>query len=336
MTFSGFIDIGIGLMLMYLLLSLICTTLSEIFQNAMRWRAKSLFTAISLLIDNPELRAAFYNHGLVRTLGAASRGGSAGSSDVASAAGHPSYIDSRTVATALLDSLSNIGEGRTAKAQPILNLADVETIALAIPRSAIRDVLLTSLSGAKNDLENVKANVARWFDDSMDRLSGRYKRSAQMLSLLLGLAVAVALNADSIAVAKALWHDQSLRGRIVDVAADTVMTNLKESGCSTSAVATPAAEPGTADVAREARCLIGEFNHRMDALRAFPIGWPDAASRTDSGGKWFLLKIMGLLWTALALTLGATFWFDMLQKVIGLRGAGPKPKSLSGTIPDAP
>ena len=45
---------------------------------------------------------------------------------------------------------------------------------------------------------------------------------------------------------------------------------------------------------------------------------------------------MGLLWTALALTLGATFWFDMLQKVIGVRGAGPKPISLSGATPDAP
>lgn len=326
MTFSGFIDIGIGLMLMYLLLSLICTTLSEILQNALKWRAKSLASAISLLIDNPGLRAAFYNHGLIRTMGAGSPGPASGGT-------HPSYIDSRIVATALLDSLSKTAQGQAAKAQPILNLADVESIALAIPASAIRDVLLTSLSGARNDLETLKANLAKWFDDAMDRLSGRYKRSAQMLSLLLGLAVALALNADSIAVAKALWHDQSLRGRIVDIAAETVTKNLADTRC-----ANPGADPAAADVAKQAQCLIGELNQRMDALRAFPIGWPDAARATDSGGvlTWLALKIAGLIWTGLALSLGATFWFDMLQKVVGLRGAGPKPATQNGARPDAP
>jgi hypothetical protein len=34
-------------------------------------------------------------------------------------------------------------------------------------------------------------------------------------------------------------------------------------------------------------------------------------------------KILGLLVTGFALSLGAPFWFDLLGKVSNLRGAGP-------------
>ena len=38
------------------------------------------------------------------------------------------------------------------------------------------------------------------------------------------------------------------------------------------------------------------------------------------------LQVVGWLLTGAALTLGAPFWFDLLNKFVNLRGAGVKPK----------
>ena len=48
----------------------------------------------------------------------------------------------------------------------------------------------------------------------------------------------------------------------------------------------------------------------------------------------FWEKVVGLLFTALAISLGAPFWFDMLNRVVSIRAAGrapdEKPKSPQG------
>jgi hypothetical protein len=48
-------------------------------------------------------------------------------------------------------------------------------------------------------------------------------------------------------------------------------------------------------------------------------------------GEEVFLKILGLLVTAAAVTLGAPFWFDLLNKITNFRLSGPPPKrSTSG------
>ena len=38
------------------------------------------------------------------------------------------------------------------------------------------------------------------------------------------------------------------------------------------------------------------------------------------------VKIVGILLTTIAVSLGAPFWFDMLNKLVNLRSTGVKPK----------
>ena len=64
-----------------------------------------------------------------------------------------------------------------------------------------------------------------------------------------------------------------------------------------------------------------------------PLGWDSAPGRPDA--RWYsswhgrLEKSVGWLMTALAITLGAPFWFDLLQKFMSLRTSGNKPTALS-------
>jgi len=52
-----------------------------------------------------------------------------------------------------------------------------------------------------------------------------------------------------------------------------------------------------------------------------PLGWSRATAPHDFWSG--LGKVLGLLVTGFAVSLGAPFWFDLLNKVSNLRGAGP-------------
>jgi hypothetical protein len=63
------------------------------------------------------------------------------------------------------------------------------------------------------------------------------------------------------------------------------------------------------------------------------LGWCPASAQPScgpgqslpAGGREWLLKIGGLLVTMIALSQGAPFWFDLLQKLVNLRLAGSSP-----------
>jgi hypothetical protein len=65
-----------------------------------------------------------------------------------------------------------------------------------------------------------------------------------------------------------------------------------------------------------------------------PLGWCKAgADQCAEGRQWplgkdwsaWLLKLLGILITVSAVSQGAPFWFDLLQKVVNLRLAGDIP-----------
>jgi hypothetical protein len=370
MGLSGFVDIGIGLIFMYLVLSLVCTTVNELIATSLKWRAKDLEKTLTQIIDNGQLKDAFYNNGLISNTTRASRGGepapgvapaaniqtgeAPAKGNETDAAGnpkdteHPSYLDGRTFALALLDSLTvtkkgqevlqkkeeqagaSPAEAKDAAAQPktFPTFEDIKKIAGGLPDSNIRDVLLANLATGEQTVTDLRNNVAAWFDSAMDRLSGNYKRRLKVLSLIIGVIVAFAFNADSVSVGKALWGDEALRGQIVGAAAHYVNDPPKAVDCKNS------------DPQKEFDCNLNVLKQQEALLRPFPIGWPDQRladqwkKDTTSGGWWWwfaaligvlFLKIVGCLWTGLALSLGAPFWFDLLQKFMNIRGAGTKP-----------
>ena len=61
-----------------------------------------------------------------------------------------------------------------------------------------------------------------------------------------------------------------------------------------------------------------------------PLGWGDRQNWPRGEGwphAWdWLSKVMGLLLTAGAASLGAPFWFDMLNKIVSVRSAGKAPE----------
>jgi hypothetical protein len=273
-------------------LSLICTIANEYITTIMDLRAKTLSAGIEKLIDNDDLKKVFHDHGLVDS-----------GKRSAEKPNGASYLCGRSFALALLDSLSGDPQTTADAAKPNAP-ADLGTLIEGLPRSNIKDVLVTAVAEAKGDIDKLRTGVAAWFDDSMDRMSGVYKRKLQLISFLVGLGIAVALNADTLTVANALWSD----------------TSLQESIQKRAEIAVQAGEDG---LSKE------KLNDLLQSLRPLPIGWSSVRAWPEphivDNILWTFLKIVGWLLTALAISLGAPFWFDTLNKFMNIRAAGVKP-----------
>ena len=296
------LDVAIGFTLIFLLISLICTAISELIESIIRRRASDLFSGIKELLqdkDGKGLTAKIYNHPLIYSL---YKGGYVDGFKK----NLPSYIPSRSFALALLDILS---PDTIHKDTPAPTMWDADT-------ENVRKALLTLTSVTNNDVEASIKSIENWYNGTMDRVSGWYKRRVQRILIAIGFCVAIIMNADTLAIFKSLSSDSELRNSLVAVA--------QEYAKSTDTVNGKAESP-------EER--IESNNKKLRELR-LPIGWDWSRPSELSHDKDFVtnytlavplsfwgwvLKFAGWIITGLAVSLGASFWFDTLNKVMVIR-----------------
>ena len=168
----------------------------------------------------------------------------------------------------------------------------------------------------------MQQHIEIWFNNSMERVSGWYRRRAQAWTIGIAVSLTVALNVDSVLIAQRFARDSALRAAIVAQAEQMVQQPA------TIVVSSAPAAGGTPvnnvqDTTARAQLL----QERIQELNSvgIPLGWPDPDG-PRRGLSWFLLKTLGLLLTAGAASLGAPFWFDTLNRFMSVRSAGKAPE----------
>lgn len=305
------LDVVIGTIFVFLLLSLICTAVNEIIEGFLKKRASELALGIRELLNDPEgngLAKNLYEHPLVFGLfkGAYTVTGS----------NLPSYIPARNFALALMDVVAPATDITTSGAScattsspdpetPIVNpLQSLRDSINQIQNTEVKRALLTLVDAAGDDVNKARENIENWYDSSMDRVSGWYKRRSQKIVLFLGLLVAVAMNADAIAIVRSLSENPSQRAALVAAAQNYDKPQINSNN--TSSDGDPLER-------------IKKINEELPKY-GLPIGWDSANSKAvPPWGLIWLLKIIGWLITAIAISLGAPFWFDVLNKFMVIR-----------------
>src|SRR5262245_25463572 len=185
---SSIVDIAIGMVFIYLLLSLICSAANEIIERYSRKRASDLENGIKEMFQSQDLVKDLYEHPLVYSLFAKPY--------ISGGKNLPSYIPARNFALALMDLIGNgaaqgaTGLGSTSPAEDaMVNLRAAIGANKTLPDN-VRKALLTFVDSSHNP-QKVRENIENWFNSAMDRVSGVYKRRSQLIILLLGLAVTV-------------------------------------------------------------------------------------------------------------------------------------------------
>jgi hypothetical protein len=285
------------------------------------------------------LSDSFYSHPLIKSL---ARPGE-----------HPAYVPSKTFALTLMDILAK-GQASTGTAEQ--RIAQIKASIDNLPDSDVKKSLQALLINGSDSVEQVQGKLEGWFDASMDRVSGWYKNRVQVWTVVIASVVTILINADTIQIAQKLMINPALRDKIVQEAKN-------QHASSADASAPTLTEQQKADLSGLTGWT-NEFRtfHRLDAcadagLRGGQLTEADCRSeseatiRTNANPKfvaawnsdsfpgmrllsmiaipwlWIVIPthIVGWILTAIAASLGAPFWFDILNKFMNVRAAGTSP-----------
>jgi len=347
------IDVAIGLAFVYLLFSVLCSAVQEAIAGLLDMRSATLEAGLrNMLEDNgkkdtggapipvrpiqapaaasgvtgvqprelePDNAAdtrtiplvdEILGHGLIRTTYTSSR------LLFRRKRRGPSYIPSRSFATALLDVIAPSSGN-----DPIEEVRDAIATSTLIPKGT-KSTLLALATGAVKDRDEFRGEIEHWFDSTMNRVSGWYKRKTQIILIVIGIALVPAINASTLKMADRMWKDDTVRAAVVAQA--QAQATAKPTGQSLDGAAN--------DVDKVVKVGI-------------PMGWSGVA--VPHGASGIGLSVAGWILTILAISLGAPFWFDTLSRLSRLRSSGkpetPLPAAGSGkanerilTPPQAP
>lgn len=219
----------------------------------------------------------------------------------------PTYLTADKFSDILIDILGRKMNGDTST-QPVLMKDIKKNISTWVrPNNAdLCEILDIYVDQANGDLQRFRWLIEIWFNDQMERLTGWYKRQTSYLLFAIGLVLAVSFNIDSIEIVKKLEKNPDLAHKMADGATAYIKN-----------VNTPSFNAENAS-----KQLDTLYTKNLSSTSSIIGGWN---TRKGQACDW-TSKIVGFLATALAISFGSPFWFDLLSKLANLRAAGRKPE----------
>jgi hypothetical protein len=333
MQLDAILEVAIGLVMMWLILSVATMEIQNWLTQVLNTRAKFLEETLLEMFKNEKgLLEQFYNHPAIKELGKVDKKGNYKK---------PTYIPKEVFARVTMQLLTNTSKQSATAVPAAISFSDmaatVEQVKELSP--ALKDLMEQLFPGLdqqgmiSTELENIQTrlkgyqdNMEKWFDHNMDNASIWYKENAANIAFLIGLGLAVIFNVDTINITNRLWREPTIRQALV-AQADTYQ--LQE---------------GTSNIT--------EVPGFFDSL-AMPIGWTSIPAADAAVCKRFVtftadseiafwagneckilvnvppfnnlmgwvIMVLGFFISASAARQGAPFWFDLLRKLVNLRSS---------------
>jgi len=324
------IQIVISVIVVYLIFSVMVFTLVEWFTMIIRLRGKKLRDAIfSLFNDIKEKKGMgelLYKHPQIEKLMKDNK--------------LPSYIPSANVTVALIDLIKSEKEpdANDPSNEDEKTYQQFKQGLLQMEAGPLKK-LLTSITGHTRNLTSLTNSIEKWYNEYMDRVTGWYKVHVKNIVLVVSILVTLAFNIDTIHIVKVAATDPKTRERLNlladEVLKDSLITNavLRQENFQDyyDEYVNDDSFDGRDSIEKVLLrdSLITNYNNEsLDQLIKLnqtvrqwdlPVGWE---IKKDHG---WLLILLGWIISALALSAGAPFWFDLLKRLVNVRNAGIKP-----------
>lgn len=288
------LNMVIGFAAVFAAFSLVASWIQELFAGILSLRSKNLIKGIESMMDDPA------NAAVVATLKNQLMQQPSIAATVNSAGRNPSYLSAHQFSLAI-NGVLNAGQQIATTA----NQAVGQVIAgiNALPQSRLKSALSHIADQAAGEYGAFIAGVEQWYDEEMDRVSGWYHRNAQIFLACFSIALAVGFNLDAVRMLR------SFQSAPIVVSSEK-LTNTQA----------------------------GQ-NYVLGTVLQYPcIGWgPQATPENAAAGAATAtscpaqdsppVHALGIIISAIALMLGAPFWFDTLSRFVNVRNAGPKAKN---------
>ncbi len=306
MDLTTLVDVAIGMTLVYLGASLFVTIINEYIAQTLQLRGKQLADDLKKLIDDPALQDKLKASPALRPFFEAG-----GKSKLRS------YVDPTVLARLLVGGIGTPQKGMAA-------MNDVVAAIGNLPDSSLKKQLLALSQSVKADVDAFVQRVSEWADKSLTMMGELYKRRTQIISLGVGFAVAIILNLDTVGLVTHLYRDRDAREATSAAAVELVATTQRDAF--TACVNMAVEERHT-----DARCapvlgVVDGLKQRGDAFGKLPIGWPPRARAVTASVPLWATMPIGWVLTALAVSLGASFWFDLLNRLVNVRHGMRRPE----------
>ncbi len=287
------IEVVIGLILIMLFYSLLASIIMELLANFLGLRGKHLEKALKSLLSSSDRNEELFDNFVKSPLYQQLSGRAYGKKSA------PSYISATSFREILIAIIGKRQEGGDFLAK-IQNLPDQN----------LKEVLLQFLKETNFNLSIFEQKVEEWYDEIMDRASGWYTRNIQKILLILGLAIAIAFNVDSLAIFNNLLNTSQADLEHLVALAEQVDSSHT---------------PSTNSVNMKKDIYQYIEQNLAESKSSIGIGW---SGFTPTLNPYFwIFKIAGWLITAICISKGSPFWFDLLNKIIKFRSTGKLPKT---------
>lgn len=277
-SLSSILEVAIGLALVFYVLSLIVSYITSVVLDRLELRAKDLEIGLRDLLGDSEKMEEFFNHPWVENL-RPKRLKFLRNEYVLKPIDH---VPASTFALTVFDILVPGAAGKD-EAEVI---GELRSAIGSLPAGKAKQSLTSALNVGVSNLESARSAVEGWFDNGMSSISLLYRQHARRIAIIVTLVVTLLLGVDSIAIARNLWSEPTVRAAIA-AEAERILQEAPE-----------------ADV----QALLSE-------LEAFdiPIFW-DPATLPKTVPDW-ALKAAGLGITWFAAAQGSSFWYQVLRRV---------------------
>ena len=353
MTLSTIISITISLTFIYLVLSIVTSEIQEIIATIVNLRAKNLQQSIISLLgeeqDNSNLIVKIfkdflggkedenkfpitnkiYEKYLTPALNK-STGKITKSKTV-------SNIQSQRFANGLMATVREVLDYKDEaldREEQISHEARLQQIIFDINKSSLPEKLKTvltyllqktqgKLNKTEKEFQYLEEEIQAWFDESMEYASEIYKRKAKVISFILGLLLVLSFNIDTINIVNKLSKSEILASTFNNTAIEFIQSSSEMNSCS--------------EVDREANiktCITDiqeQLNIALDNIDNLPIGWNWSAPLKEQFSPLNIPHvfnaIVGWLMSAIAVSMGAPFWFSVLRNLINFKSTQTSQKT---------
>jgi len=335
MQLDAILEVAIGLVFVWLVISVATMEAQNRISIWLNWRAEQLEKSILSMLKDEALVKKFYEHPLVIELTPKDGNGNP-IRDKKGVIRRPGYIPNATFSAVACEVIMNAGKEGEDIPLDTMSISEMKSSMKALAEKnpnleRINHYLLPKMEKATDDMEaklaEYRKNTEAWFNDVMSQASNWYKLRTQWMAFWIGLAIAIFMNIDTINVAQKLWQEPTARAVIVAQAQAEAQKD--EPGASVSF-----------DTAKNLNFPAGWTTTALETTSCRLISIIDYRIVIHSAGEclavtslpalnniWgILVKLFGYLLSAAAASQGAPFWFDILRKLVGVKPQQPETK----------
>lgn len=287
MSFPQILEVAIGLIFVYYVMGSIVSTVSQMIMESLETRGLALEKYLKTIVGEKNL-GDLTNMPQIKSLRPIRYANWWNVFGAGTIEKRVEKIPASTLVDAFFDLSGLTGKYQTSGDELLATINQ-------LPDSEGKKAMLTWMQKGVTNINDLRSRANDYFTGILNQAAATFKANARSLVIILSIVVTLLFGTDSIALAKNLWADSTLR------AVAAVQANAAAQQGQITDLTALLNQLGILSI------KIGWWQNQDLPLQTTTVGW----------AEFVLLKFAGLAITAIAVSQGSSFWYDLLKKLAG-------------------